>query len=99
MPQGKLDIKEGKEGVRFIVHVAPRASRSEFMGLHGDAMKVRLAAPPVDGAANDELIAFLSKFIGVPKSAVAIIAGETSKRKTVRISGINAASITVKIDR
>lgn len=69
------------------VLVQPRASRSEIVGPHGDALKVRLAAPPVDGAANEELVRLLAKEYGVPKGAVEIIGGLASRRKTVRIRG------------
>jgi uncharacterized protein (TIGR00251 family) len=67
--------------------VQPRASRSEIVGPHGDALKVRLAAPPVDGAANEELVRLLAKEYGVPKSAIASVAGLSSRRKTVRVRG------------
>lgn len=67
------------------VYVQPRASKSEIAGMHGDALKIRLAAPPVDGAANEALIAFIAKRVGVSKSAVRIAAGDKSRRKTVEI--------------
>jgi uncharacterized protein (TIGR00251 family) len=67
--------------------VQPRASRSEIVGPHGDALKVRLAAPPVDGAANDELVRMLAREYKVPKSAIEIVAGLSSRRKTIRIRG------------
>jgi uncharacterized protein (TIGR00251 family) len=67
--------------------VQPRASRSEIVGPHGDALKVRLAAAPVDGAANEELVRLLAKEYGVPKSAVEIVGGFASRRKMVRIRG------------
>ena len=74
---------------RLIVHVQPRARRSEVAGRHGDAIKVRLAAPPVDGAANDELVRFLAEALGVPRRAVHLTAGLTSRRKTVEIEGLS----------
>jgi uncharacterized protein (TIGR00251 family) len=67
--------------------VQPRASRSEIVGPHGDALKVRLAAPPVDGAANEELVRLLAREYKVPKSAIEIVAGLSSRRKTIRIRG------------
>ena len=67
--------------------VQPRASRSEIVGPHGDALKVRLAAPPVDGAANEELVRLLAREYKVPKSAIDIVAGLSSRRKTIRIRG------------
>jgi hypothetical protein len=61
-------------------------------GRHGDALKIRVAAPPMDGAANAELIRFLAERLSVPRSAVTITAGHTSRRKTVRIAGIETAA-------
>lgn len=67
------------------LHVQPGAKKSEFAGMHGERVKVRLAAPPVDGKANAELIAFLAGHYGVAKSQVEILAGLTSRRKRVSI--------------
>ena len=63
----------------------PGAKRSEFVGMHGDRLKIRLQAPPVDGKANSMLIGFLSKAFGVPKHSVQIESGELSRQKRVRI--------------
>ena len=79
--------------VRFDVRVQPRASRSEVSGAYGDAVKIRLAAPPVEGAANKALIAFLSKSLGVSKSAVTITAGERSRSKSVQVVGMRPAAV------
>lgn len=68
------------------VYAQPRASRDEVVGVHGDALKIRLAAPPVDGEANEALRKFLGKLFGVPKSAITMEAGDASRHKTVRIS-------------
>jgi uncharacterized protein (TIGR00251 family) len=71
------------------LHVQPGAKRTEIAGIHGDGadarVKLRLAAPPVDGKANAALVAFLAEAFGVPERAVALIRGETSRQKTVRI--------------
>lgn len=67
------------------VFVQPRASKNSVAGHHGDAVKIRLTAPPVDGAANKMCLKFLSKWLGVPKSRIAIVSGETSRNKMVRI--------------
>ena len=75
----------------FSIYVQPRASRSEVAGRHADAIKIRIAAPPVDGAANDELVRFLAERLGTPRSAVTIVSGATSRTKRVRISGMSAA--------
>ena len=67
------------------LHVQPGAARTEVAGLHGDALRVRLAAPPVDGKANAELVRFLSGVFDVPQRRVTLVRGETSRRKVVRI--------------
>jgi uncharacterized protein (TIGR00251 family) len=78
-------------GVRLAVHVQPRASRTEVAGLHGDALKIRLAAPPVDGAANDALTRFVAERLDVPRSAVRLVAGESSRAKVVAVAGVAPA--------
>ena len=76
----------------LVVHVVPRARTTEVVGRHGDALKIRLAAAPMDGAANDELVRFLAEQLGVPRAAVTIAAGHTGRRKTVKITGIETAA-------
>jgi len=71
------------------LHVQPGASRSEFAGRHGDRIKVRLAAPAVDGKANEALVKFLASYFGVPRRSVRIAAGLRSRRKRVVIEGVN----------
>lgn len=79
--------------IRVSVHVQPRASRSEIVGTHGAALKVHLLAPPVDGAANDALVALLAERLGVSRSAVRIVAGSSSRAKTVEIDGTTEAAV------
>jgi conserved hypothetical protein TIGR00251 len=79
--------------VRFSVRVQPRAARSEVVGVHGDAIKIRLSSPPVDGAANDELVIFLAEIFAVPRRAVRILAGETSRSKLIEIDGVTAQAV------
>jgi uncharacterized protein (TIGR00251 family) len=86
-------IETRGSGVLFDVRVQPRASRTEVAGTHGDAIKIRLAAPPVEGAANAELVAFLAKQLGVPRSAVRIVKGERGRNKVVEIEGISRADV------
>jgi uncharacterized protein len=84
----KLTGKADKDGpITFAVRVVPRSSKSEIVGEHDGALKVKLASPPVDGAANDELVKLLAKGFGVPRSAVEIVSGHASKTKTVRVRG------------
>jgi uncharacterized protein (TIGR00251 family) len=67
------------------LHVQPGASRTEVAGLHGDALRIRLAAPPVDGKANAELLRFLADAFAVPRRQVSLLRGETSRQKVVRV--------------
>ena len=83
-----MTIQEVEGGVEIVIHAQPRASHAEVVGLHGDALKVRLAAPPVDGAANLELIRVMAKVLGVPKSSVDVTRGHNSKSKVVRVAGL-----------
>lgn len=79
-----------KDGsIIFGVHVIPRASRSEIVGQHDDSLKVRICSPPVDGAANAEIIRLFSKHFGVSKSEVSIVSGETSKKKRIKIENLS----------
>ena len=71
----------------LLLHVQPRAARTEVAGRHGDAVKIRLHAPPVAGAANSELLRFLAERLGVPRSAVRLVAGASGRRKRVAITG------------
>lgn len=89
MPPPWLSEVEG--GVELRVLVQPRASRSRVIGEHGGALKIALAAPPVDGAANEALVALLADLCGVPRRQVALVSGQTSRRKVVRVTGVDAA--------
>ena len=73
------------EAIVLSLHVQPGAKRTEVAGTHGGALKVRLAAPPVDGKANAELVRFLADAFGVPRRNVAILRGEASRDKVVRV--------------
>jgi hypothetical protein len=77
----------GDGALVLMLHVQPGAKTTAFVGRHGDAMKVRLAAPPVDGKANAALCAFVAEFCGVAKSAVSLLSGESSRAKRVRVAG------------
>ena len=79
--------------VRVSVHVQPRASTSEVVGLHGAALKVRLQAPPVDGAANEALVSLLAERLAVPRRSVRVVAGATSRAKTVEIEGTTESAV------
>jgi len=88
-----IPVGETTDGVVFNIRVIPRASRCELAGVQGDALKLRITASPVEGAANKECVRFLSDMLGVKKSQIEIIAGHRSKNKKVSISGINRKDI------
>ena len=74
-------LKKSANGVTLTVYVQPRSSKNAVVGIHADAIKVKLKAPPVDGAANKMCIEFVAKTVGLPKSAVEILSGHTSRAK------------------
>ncbi|HEV7745604.1 MAG TPA: DUF167 domain-containing protein [Pyrinomonadaceae bacterium] len=82
-----IEYSEENGVLTFRVRAVPRASRSEIIGEHDGALRVRVAAPPVDGAANEELIRLLASAFGVPRKAIEITAGQTAKLKKVRVAG------------
>jgi uncharacterized protein (TIGR00251 family) len=84
-----MTIVATASGVRLTMHVRPGASRTELTGPHGDAIGVCLAAPPVDGKANQMLIKFLAECLDVPRRAVSLVAGANSRRKIVEVRGID----------
>ncbi|MGI6638156.1 MAG: DUF167 domain-containing protein [Desulfobulbus sp.] len=75
------------------IHVQPRASQNQVTGLQGDALKIRLSAPPVDGKANKAVLAFLAALLSLPKSALSLKSGQQSRQKTVLVTGANEATI------
>ena len=77
----------------FTVRVIPRSSTTEIVGEHDDALKIKLKSPPVDGAANEELIRFLSKLLAIPKASIDIVSGKTSRSKRIRVSNISLSQI------
>jgi uncharacterized protein (TIGR00251 family) len=90
-------ITSTPDGVVIDVRVTPRASRSGFAGMRDKALLLRLHAPPVDGAANEEVVEILSKALGVPRGAVSIVAGARSRLKRVRIEGVSAEFVTSRL--
>ena len=93
-----IDISEKDGAVTIAVRVVPRASRSEITGAMDGALKVRIVSPPVEGAANAELIKLFAKALGVSKSSVEIVSGQSSKSKHIRISGVSAEKVRKLID-
>jgi uncharacterized protein len=79
--------------VALSVRIQPRASKNEMVTMASGGLKIRLTAPPVDGAANEALVKFLADTLSIPKSHVEIVSGHTSREKIVRISGISGAEV------
>ena len=77
--------------------IQPKASRSEWAGVRGDALKVRIAAPPVDGKANRALVAFLAKALGLPRAEIEIVAGHAGRHKTVRLADWSAEDLLARL--
>lgn len=88
-----LRCTERDGAVTFPVRVVPHSSKTRVEGLHEDSLRIRLAAPPVDGAANDELVRFLARACGVRRNSVEIVGGHTSRAKLVRASGVSRADV------
>ncbi|TAJ22350.1 MAG: YggU family protein [Nitrospirae bacterium] len=82
-------IQESPDGVLLTVHVQPGAKRTEYAGLHGEALKFRVAAPPAEGEANDALCAFLAKLFELPKGSVVLRSGLSSRHKRVLLKGLS----------
>jgi uncharacterized protein (TIGR00251 family) len=76
-------------GVRLMLHIQPRAARTELAGRYGDALKVRIKSPPIDGLANEELLRFLGDLFGVPSGSIELVSGHAARRKSVRVQGVS----------
>jgi uncharacterized protein (TIGR00251 family) len=88
-----IPIRDTEAGVTFAVKVQPRAKKDAITGEFGDALKLALTAPPVDGRANAACIEFFANLLDVPRSSVTIASGETSRRKVIRVVGLSAEEI------
>lgn len=93
-----LIVQDTKDGAILSIHIQPRASTTECVGIHGDAIKIRVAAPPVDGAANDQLIRFLARQLSVPIASVQIHSGAGGRHKRVLVKGATAQLIQSRLN-
>jgi hypothetical protein len=84
-------------GVRFAIHVQPRSKKPGIDGVHGDALRVRVQAPPVEGAANDAVVAVIAEALGVPPRAVHIAAGQSGRQKLVDVDGVDATAARARL--
>lgn len=92
-----MNIQEHPDGVAIKVRVQPRAARNEISGLFGDALRLRLTAPPVDGAANASCIEFFAGLFKIPKSQIEIISGLTGRNKIIKLYGVKRDEVTAKL--
>jgi uncharacterized protein len=83
--------------VAFAVKVHPRARKNAITGVVGDALKLSLTAPPIDGRANEACIEFFANLLKVPRSSVTIASGESSRRKVIRVAGISAEAVLKRL--
>jgi uncharacterized protein len=92
-------IQNSPSGTTFAVKVHPRAKKNAITGEAGDALKLAITAPPVDGKANDACIEFFAKLLKVPRSSVTIAAGLTSRNKVIRVAGLQAEEVRKRLAR
>jgi uncharacterized protein (TIGR00251 family) len=90
-------IRETAKGVRLPVRAVPRAAKNEIQGVQGDALKIRLQAPPVEGKANQALIRFLSDTLDISRAQISIASGETGRNKAVLITGLSKAELLQRL--
>ena len=97
MPETQLRINPCENGIRFSAVIQPKSSQNEVSGIHNNSLKIRLTSPPVDGAANKTCVKFLAKWLGVSPSRVYIVAGLSSKNKTIEINGMDESDFREKL--
>jgi hypothetical protein len=91
-------VQDTTDGAILTVHIQPKASTTECVGFHGDAIKIRVAAPPVDGAANGELIRFLARQLSIPAASVQIQSGANGRHKRVLVKGATAQLVLARLN-
>ena len=92
-----IPIRDTAQGATFAIKVHPRARKDAITGEVGNALKLALTAPPVEGKANEACVRFLAELLGVARSSVTIVAGESSRQKVVRVAGVTAEDIRVRL--
>lgn len=92
-----IPIRDMPSGATFQIKVQPRAKKNAITGETGDALKVALTAPPLEGRANQACVAFFAELLNVSRSSITIAAGETSRNKLIRVSGLSAAEVEAKL--
>ncbi len=92
-------LQESNNGITLNVRVVPRSSRNQIIGVEGDVLKIKLTAPPVEGAANAALIEFIADWLGVRRSAVSIVSGDKARNKIVRVAGVTIEQVRARLGR
>jgi uncharacterized protein (TIGR00251 family) len=92
-----IPIRDTDRGATFAIRVQPRATRNAIAGEMGDALKLALTAPPVEGKANEACVEFLANLLKVPRSSVTIASGESSRNKVIRITGLSAGQVEQRL--
>ena len=92
-----ISIRDTPDGATFQVKVQPRAKKNAIAGEVGEAMKLALTAPPIEGRANEACIAFLAKLLNVARSSVTIAAGQSSRSKVIRVAGLTAKQVEERL--
>jgi uncharacterized protein len=92
-----MKLVERDGAVRFEVYAKPRSKKSKVVGERGEAVEIALAAPPVDGEANEELVSFIAKVLAVPRRDVELVRGDTSRAKLVAVTGLSAVAIEARL--
>lgn len=97
LPEDAMKLVEKDGAVRLEVHAKPRAKRSKVVGERGDAVEIAIAAPPVDGAANEELVRFVAKILGIRQRDIELVRGDSSREKLLAITGLAAEEIESRL--
>mgnify|MGYP001818269120 CR=1 FL=1 len=92
-----VDLRQRGDAVTFSVRVVPRASRNKIAGIHDRAVRIRLTAPPVEGAANEALVSFLSTVLRVAKRHVELVSGQKARDKVVSVSGLSVEEVDARL--
>jgi uncharacterized protein (TIGR00251 family) len=90
-------LREEARGVVLSLHIQPGATRTEIVGLHGEALKIRLHAPPIEGRANAALIEYLARMLAVPRGRLSLVSGEAARAKRVCVEGLQATEIAARL--
>jgi uncharacterized protein len=94
-----ISIRDTPDGATFQVKVQPRAKKNAIVGEVGEALKLALTAPPIEGRANQACIAFLAELLNVPRSSVTIAAGQSSRNKVIRVAGMTAKQVEERLSK